>query len=53
MQAEIWIHGFPARDWATVAKYALGDDHARSKMQVLIDGRFYDLVLPKPMRGSE
>lgn len=44
--AEIWIHGFPAKSWEQVVEYATGDAHDRSKLQVLVDGKFKDLVLP-------
>lgn len=44
-RAAIWIHGYPAKSWEQVVKYLDGDPHERSKVAVLVDGRFYDLIL--------
>lgn len=44
-QAEIWVHGAPARSWEQVAEYVNGDAHARSKLQILVGGRFYPVKI--------
>lgn len=41
----VFIHGSLARDWAQVAEYLSGDAHDRSKVQVLVNGRFYPVVI--------
>jgi hypothetical protein len=44
-RAAIWIHGFPAKSWNQVVQYLDGDAHDQSKVQVLVGGKFYSLVL--------
>ena len=51
--AEIWVHGFPARDWEQVVQYINGDAHDRSKLQVLVDGKFYPLIVDQATNTKE
>jgi hypothetical protein len=40
----IWLHGLPARDLDQVRAYLNGDAHDQSKVQVLVNGHFYNLA---------
>jgi len=51
-KAVFWIHGFPARDMEQVAEYLSGDAHDQSKVQVLVDGKFYDVVTEEATPSS-
>lgn len=43
--AIVYVHGYPARDWEQVVEHLNGDAHAQSKVQVMVDGKFFDLRL--------
>lgn len=43
--AVFWVHGMQARSFEQVAGYLTGDAHDQSKVQVYVDGEFYDVVV--------
>lgn len=45
--AIVYVHGVPAKSWEQISSYANGDAHAQSKIQVFVNGRFYDVKLER------
>lgn len=44
-KAVLIVHGSVASSWKQVAGFLTGDAHDRSKVQVLVDGKFYDVSI--------